>query len=46
MEINGTKPLEKAKTYINRFLKENKIEKEDGNDMLSHINQILLVRSK
>lgn len=43
---NGTETLEKAKTYITRFLKENKLQKEDANEMLTHINQILSFRSK
>ena len=43
---NGTETLEKAKTYINRFLKENKLQKEDAHEMLTHINQIFSFRSK
>jgi len=42
---NSRKGLEKFKKLINKFVKENKINKDDSKGLLEHINEILAINS-
>ena len=42
---NSRKGLEKMKRYVEKYLRENKIEKDDGENLLQYISQILSIGS-
>ena len=42
---NSRKGLEKMKRYVEKYLRENKIDKDDANNLLQYISQILTISS-